>query len=178
MFFMRLTIRLLPGVLLAFYPLLARDAGSDVPAGAQIIFEDAFPQAEWKGAKVDDGGEFGISGRVLVPVGFEDTVRLEREVDFTLGKENFINFQFLCSGYQHLRILAWANGQDRPKSVTITHFSPEELQKVNIPVEGNFHNYHWRQGDYGNLNSGDRIQRLALEFSLTEKVTGNAPFYR
>ena len=168
MFFIRLMFRLLPAVLLVFSSLIARD--SNVPAGARILFEDAFHHSEWQGAKVDDGDEFGISGRVLVPVGFENTVRFEREVDFTLEEENFINFQFICAGYQRLRILAWADGQESPKRVTITHFSPEEACNVDIPVEGNFHNYHWRQGDYSSLNPGERIQRLALDFSLAEKV--------
>jgi len=166
--FIRLISGLLTVVLLVFSPLFARN--THVPAGARILFEDAFQQPEWKGAKAVDGAGFGLSGRVLVPVGFADTVRFEREAGFTLEEENFINFQFTCAGYQRLRLLAWTDSQQNPKSVMITHFSPGEPCNVDIPVEGNFHNYHWRAGDYSSLKPGDRIQRLALEFSLAEKI--------
>jgi len=158
--FNRLIFCPLLAVFLPCSPLAARE--SDVPAGARILFEDTFDHSEWKAEKADDEGAFGLSG----------PFRFEREVFFTLERENFIHFQFVCTGFQRLRILAWAEGQEEPKSVTITHFSPGEPCNVNIPVEGNFHNYHWRQGDYSSLKPGDCIRRLALDFSLREEAQG------
>ncbi|HUU27671.1 MAG TPA: glycoside hydrolase domain-containing protein [archaeon] len=141
-----------------------------VPAGARIIFEDDFSQPVWQGAGVEEGAAYGIEGRVLVPESFHDTILIQRKVEFALDEESFLRLDFRCAGYERLRILAFREGEDLPKSVLVTHFPSGEIQRLDIPVDGNFHNYHWRPGDYGVLKAGDRISRLAFEFTLTEKA--------
>ena len=149
-------------------PAFVTPADSLVPARAKLLFQDDFSTSSWQGAKVETGVKYQISGKVLVPAVYGDTARIESEVDFSLEPESFLSFDLRCSGYQRLRIYAFEEGENAPKSFLLTHFKAGELQKVNLPVDGNFHNFHWRRGDYSALKAGDSINRLVFEFTLRE----------
>jgi len=158
----------LPVAFAVLFAFAAYPAGGDVPAGAELLFLDDFSASSWQGAKVESGEAYGIEGKVLVPVAYGDTVRIERSLSLTLEAESFLAFDLRCSGYQRLRI--WAAGEDEknPKSVVLTHFEAGALQKVNLALDGNFHNFHWRGSDFSALEAGEQIVSLVFEFTLRE----------
>lgn len=145
--------------------------GNHVPDGAKIIFEDDFSASSWKGALLEKGAVPGEPGMALVLVAYRDTVRIESEAAFTVEEESCLSFSFSASGYQHLRVLLWSEGESVPKGAFVTQFPSGEIQEVNIPIDGNFHNFHWRQGDYRAVRAGDRITRMAFEFTLADKAS-------
>ncbi|MBN2288727.1 MAG: DUF4091 domain-containing protein [Candidatus Glassbacteria bacterium] len=155
-------------VSLLFPGVSAPAAAHDVPAGAEVLFRDDFSSGQPQAAGVESGDKYGISGKVLVPSAYGDTVRLEREVHLTLAEESFLGFDLRCSGYQRLRIYACQEGEDSPRSCLHTHFKAGELQRIDLALDGNFHNFHWRRGDYSALKAGDLIDRLVFEFTLRE----------
>jgi len=148
----------------------AARAGAHVPEGGEVIFREDFSTPAWTGGQPARDGAFGVEGPALAAGAYGDTVRFVREVDFRLDDEDFITFNFSCAGYQILRILAWEEGDSLPRAMTVTHFPSGEVRHVDAPLQGNFHNYHWRVGSYDDLDPGDRIVRLGLEFSLPEDV--------
>ena len=107
----------------------------------------------------------------LVLVAYRDTVRIESEAAFYIEEESCLSFSFSASGYQYLRILLWSEGESVPKGAFVTHFPSGEIQEISIPIDGNFHNFHWRQGDYRAVRAGDRITRMAFEFTLADKAS-------
>ena len=165
--------RLLSFITLIFLlqPVFTLSASGQIPAGAEILFRDDFSAGHWKGAEVKNGSSYGISGKVLIPSGYGDTVRIEKQLNFTLEPESFLCFDLHCSGYQRLRIYA-REGEDSPKSVLLTRFKAGEPEKISLPLDGNFHNFHWRQGNYSALQAGDSIVRLVFEFTLPEDSPG------
>ena len=133
------------------------------PEGTRSLFrDDLSTPAAWQGGRViEEGGS--SCWRPETP---GDTVLLEREVDFTLAGEGRLAFSFMATGYQRLRVLAWVAGDTIPRAVVLTHYPQGQRQQVELPLEGNFHNFHWREGNYSALREGDRLTRLAFEFTL------------
>jgi Glycoside hydrolase 123, catalytic domain/Glycoside hydrolase 123, N-terminal domain len=150
-------IRLLSLAALIFmlHPVFKLSAAGEIPAGANILFLDGI-----------------ISGKALVPSTYGDTVRFEKPVSFTLEPESFLSFDLHCSGYQRLRIYA-CEKEDSTKSVLLTRFNTNGPDRFNIALDGNFHNFHWRQGNYSALEAGDSIVQLVFEFTLREDSPGS-----
>ncbi|HLA39385.1 MAG TPA: hypothetical protein VJ417_05270, partial [Candidatus Glassbacteria bacterium] len=149
----------------------ATTLAAHVPENAEVVFRDDFSTGAWNGAILAREGAYGVVGPALTAGSYGDTLLFSQEVDITLGDEDYITFNFSSTGYQILRILAWEGADSLPRVMTVTHFPSGKVQHVDVPLQGNFHNYHWRQGDYDDLDPGDRVVRLGLEFNLGEEVT-------
>jgi len=144
------------------------DQISAIPFGAETLYHDDYASGPWDGA-ILERSPAGIEAPALVASVYGDSVRIEREVDFTLKDQTRLRFTFNCSGYQRVEILLYWDRTELPRSAFTTHFRPGETQLVDIPVDGNFHGFrNRRSNDYDLLAAGDRITRIALTCNLPD----------
>lgn len=80
-------------VFFVFHTALVFSTDNLVPAQAKLLFQDDFSASTWQGVKIESDDKYGISGKVLVPSVYGDTVHIERQVNFSLEQESFLSFE-------------------------------------------------------------------------------------